>query len=236
MDRLYPPNPEIWRFPPSFSENEIRLIRKLPGHEADSSVDLAFVATKHGDGYITVDIARTSYVFDKDGDPVRNYNRWEKAVLDGGERVYSPELVAKDLYPQMFDYFEAQAKASNWPIKGIKGHFALENGRDIFKAVEKDPALVVKELPSGEKHLSTKALKASKTWKYWEQYADDYGYNLRSKEPVSMIVDDEGGKHVFWEFELVKRKGGKGLVIVAPFALAHDDGEGDQRDQKDQEK
>jgi hypothetical protein len=214
-EKLLAKDSKIWCDPPGrpvFSDDEILLMRKLPGRDGGDAYnqmrDLIFSA-RNKRGVLHVDIVRTHQPENALGaakaaqvaaDP--NSGLVVRQV-EGKNVLYSEELNAKDLYPMMFDHFEDVARRTGKPIKGIDGHFAHENLQEMTKALE-DPAirsqLVIEEFGNGSMELRPEALEYSKTWKFWKDYVAKYGYTLAPTRSVT-FVPEQG---VFWSFDLKK--------------------------------
>lgn len=170
FDERFPPDPDIWRHR-KISDNEILLQRKLPGHEHKESMDVVFHATCKN-GYIHVEIVMTYQTVN-------------------GSKVYTPELNAKELYPMMFHHFETVAARTGKPIKGIKGEFAFDNYDQIYAQVkDRIP-------PDGA--IPHSSLQYAKTWKYWQDYIDDYNYRLVPLRDTTIKTDHE---LVYWAFKV----------------------------------
>jgi hypothetical protein len=189
--------PDIWRVPPKVGDYSITLIRKFPGYEGSMAHDVKFVAHFTGDT-IKVDIVETQRSVREAPDAVSLKDDPKSGLIVKGDRMFVEELNAAELYPFMFERFEKTAAQTGRQVDYIAGEFAYHNYREVEAALKNDPSLFIDKANG---HIHPDALKASKTWHYWEEYAQKHGYELEPDGPIEFSSLDQ---MIRWRFRIVR--------------------------------
>jgi hypothetical protein len=189
--------PDIWRVPPKVGDYSITLIRKFPGYEGSMAHDVKFVAHFTGDT-IKVDIVETHRSVGDAPDALSRKDDPKAGLIVKGDRLFVEEVNAAELYPFMFERFEKTAAQTGRQVEYIAGEFAYHNFREVEAALKKDPSLFIDKTNG---HIHPDALKASKTWHYWEEYAHKHGYEL---VPDGLIEFSPFDQMIKWRFRIVR--------------------------------
>jgi hypothetical protein len=196
----FPESPAFWRRR-KIGPREIWLQHPAvgpPGPRQDHSTDLFFKASLNDNGVIKVEFVKTVNYRDKatqklitdEAVGARMAAEGKAEVVKSAFPDGSPALMAKELYPMMFDHFEATARVTGQPITGIEGEFTLANYRAWKSAVQKgaDPSRAI--------------LDDSLTGKLWKAEIEGRGYAHEME--TGFPKDSPDTDSVFWKFKLRK--------------------------------